>query len=596
MLLHRLFTGQRVAQQLVEALRPWPWGLPILALLGIATSLSEGLGIGMLIPFLHVATGQAEFGQGVIGRIAAAIPPDRQLPLLGAAIVALVALRTLMLYLNVVLSNWLNGHVSRSLRQRMFRIVLERGHIFIKHHQSGDLLNVMDSQVWRYSDALSALFTYVVSVSTMLVFGLLLMLLSWQLTLGIAAAVGGTALVTRAINRRVSRLSEQALTTNSAVLDRLIELLGNARTISAFGNERRERARFDAATESLRLAFLRMEKANGIGPALVEFLYTPLLIGAVVAAVATGVALPVIFAFLLLVYRLQPHVRNFEASRVQLATADAAVTAISDLLAQEPVSDQRGGAPFHRLEQGIVFDNLSFRFMAGEPVLDALSFTIRPGQVTAIVGPSGAGKSTIFNLLLGLIQPTGGGIRIDGLDLRDLDLDDWRAALALAGQDADLFAGTIGDNIAYGAPGCTADEAALWDAARQASADGFIRLLPQGMDTLVGPQGSKLSGGQRQRIGLARALIRKPNILLLDEATNALDGLSETIVNDALAALSGNTTIIIIAHRLSTIERADQILVLDHGGVGEAAPPHLLRAAGGAFARLHGRERQVAQQ
>ena len=562
-------TGYDSARRLVAMLRDWPWALPLLALLGIAASLSEGLGIGLLIPFLHLATGHA-FPDSELARQVIDIVPDKhRLLVFGLAIVAMVAARTVLLYANVVFSSWLNGKVSRDLRRRMFRQVLDLGHVYVSGRPSGDLLNVLDSQVWRFGDALTALFTYVVSVSTVMIFGILLLLLSWQLAAGIAIAVLCTALMTRLLNARVNRLSEQGLTANAAVLDHIAELLNGARTIIAFGQEKREAARFDAATERLRLAFLGLEKANGVAPALIEFLYTPLLIGAIIVAIHAGVALPILFAFLLLVYRLQPHVRNLEYSRVQLAGAGPVLASIDHLLTRVPHRPLQPGQPFHGLRDAIRFDGVSFRYdgRPGPPVLNDVHFEVKRGSVTAIVGPSGAGKSTLFNLILRLVEPRSGSILVDGVPLSHIDIDDWRAHIALAGQDVELFSGTVAENIAYGAPDADASDAAIWSAARRAGADAFIRDLPQGMNTPIGTRGATLSGGQRQRIGLARAMIRRPQILLLDEATNALDGESEAIVQKAMAELAGEVTIIIIAHRLSTCAQANCVLSLANGRV-----------------------------
>jgi subfamily B ATP-binding cassette protein MsbA len=203
--------------------------------------------------------------------------------------------------------------------------------------------------------------------------------------------------------------------------------------------------------------------------------------------------------------------------------------------------------------------------------------------MTAIVGVSGAGKTTLSNLLFRFHDPQSGQITVDGVPLTEIDLSWWRRQLSIAGQDADLISGTIRDNIAYGLSEVAADR--VVDAARKASAHAFISALPMGYDTRVGERGILLSGGQRQRIGLARALIRESGILVLDEATNSLDSMTEAEVLASLEALHG-TTVIVIAHRLSTTRMADQIVVLSGGRVVESGTPAVLYQEDGLFSKM----------
>jgi subfamily B ATP-binding cassette protein MsbA len=221
-----------------------------------------------------------------------------------------------------------------------------------------------------------------------------------------------------------------------------------------------------------------------------------------------------------------------------------------------------------------------------------VSLEIRRGEITAIVGPSGAGKSTLINLLFRLYDPVRGTILVDDVPLSELELAGWRTRLAMAGQDAELLTGTVFENIAYGNP--SADRAAIAAAAKQADAHGFIERLPCGYETRVGERGLRLSGGQRQRIGLARALVRKPDILVLDEATNSMDSISERVVQDVLKRLRGSVTIIVIAHRLSTVDAADQVIVLHEGQVVEWGRPDDLLCRGGHFLRLFEPQRSAA--
>jgi ABC-type multidrug transport system fused ATPase/permease subunit len=238
----------------------------------------------------------------------------------------------------------------------------------------------------------------------------------------------------------------------------------------------------------------------------------------------------------------------------------------------------------------IRLENVRFRYDEAESdVLRGLSLDIPVGATTAIVGPSGAGKSTLIDLLGRFRDPTAGRILVDGADLRELDLAAWRARLSIMSQDVFLFDASVRENVLYGRPEATEGE--LMEAARIAHADAFIAALPQGWDTRVGDRGGRLSGGQRQRIALARAILRDPELFLLDEATNALDAETERAFQDALAAFGHGRTMVVVAHRLSTIEAADQIVLVDAGVVVESGAFAELVARRGRFWRLYEAQR-----
>jgi subfamily B ATP-binding cassette protein MsbA len=300
---------------------------------------------------------------------------------------------------------------------------------------------------------------------------------------------------------------------------------------------------------------------------------------------AGDVSVLLVFAFVL--YRVQPRIKDFDAARVRLA---ALSTSVEEVLSFLNTDDKQyvtsGNISQMTLDQDIVFDCVSFQYdPRDEPALTEASFRILAGRTTAFVGPSGGGKSTVMKLLLRFHDPTDGRIIVDGHSLPEFDLDFWRSQIALVSQDVYLFNATVRENIAYGRLDAPLDE--ITEAARKADAHDFIDRLPNKYDTVLGHHGLRLSGGQQQRITLARAIIRNPRILILDEATNALDSISEQWVQETLDKLRENRTVVMIAHRLSTIERADQIIVLEKGRVRECGTlPELVKAEG-LFAKLY---------
>ncbi len=255
-------------------------------------------------------------------------------------------------------------------------------------------------------------------------------------------------------------------------------------------------------------------------------------------------------------------------------------------LIEVPIRTRSGSRalPIDQVKGELRFENLSFAYANGAEVLHEINLHIAPGETIAVVGQTGSGKSTLMKLLLRFYAPTSGSIKIDGIDLTELNIPDLRAAFGLVSQDVFLFHGSVADNIAYGRPGATASE--IEAAARAAEAHDFIQQLPQGYDTVVGERGQKLSGGQRQRVSIARAVLKDPPVLILDEATSAVDNETEAAIQRSMQVITQGRTTLVVAHRLSTIVKADRIYVLDQGRVAEQGSHTELIAANGLYAAL----------
>jgi ABC-type multidrug transport system fused ATPase/permease subunit len=275
-----------------------------------------------------------------------------------------------------------------------------------------------------------------------------------------------------------------------------------------------------------------------------------------------------------LLYRLQPHIRQFEANRITLASMGPTLEAVNDVLSSLDASTVRGRTErFKGFNDEIRFDKVSFSYPgAAAPSIVSASFSIPKGSRTAICGASGAGKTTVINLLLGLYTPSEGAVRIDGRSIQDIECRDWLANTAIAGQDVELFEASIRENILIARP--DAHDADLAWSARLAGIHEFITRLPGGYSTGIGERGLNLSGGQRQRIALARAFLRKPALLILDEATNAIDIPLEANIHQNVLAMMESGTAIYITHRLADVAGIDHVIELNAGRVVYAGPPH----------------------
>ncbi len=271
----------------------------------------------------------------------------------------------------------------------------------------------------------------------------------------------------------------------------------------------------------------------------------------------------------------------------QISTGFEAIRSVGEVLECPDLEQNQSKPAVTQVKGDFRFERVGYTYPhQTHPALHNISLTVSPGQTVALVGPSGAGKSTLINLVIGFLRPTEGAIYLDGQDMNDLDLRTYRRWVSVVSQDTILFEGTVRDNVLYGTDGV--EETRLHRALEDANADEFIRRLPQGLDTPIGENGAKLSGGQRQRLTIARALIRDPSVLILDEATASLDTASEALIQSALQGLMAGRTTFVVAHRLSTIRRADQIVVLNQGQIVEVGTHPELLEAEGLYANLHG--------
>ena len=580
--------------KVLPLLKLYPWAIPIIIVLGSLSSLLEGLGISLFIPLLQNLDLNSQQSNGenplisFLNRIFINVSPEDRILIIALCILASILLKNCLVYSNNVLVAWLNSRISHRLRSGIFQQLLSISYSFLERSEPGKLMNTLASETWRTSQAIAVFIGLLVNICTISVFVILLLLISWQLTLLVAVCMILISIIIQLATRRVKKLGQQAVEVNSVQAMRIWEGLGAMKLIRSFNQEAYEQKRFDQASEKVRSTFFKLDVFSGIVGPLSEVLSAFLLLGILaIALTQTQTSLPTLLTFVFILYRLQPQVKQLDGARVSLGSL---ISAVEDVLYLLNRSDKpyihSGEIPFSSLQQAISLEAVTFHYNSEEkPALQDISICIPKGTTTALVGPSGAGKSTLIGLICRLYEVSEGEIYVDGCPLRSLNLSDWRNQIAIVSQDVYIFNATVQENIAYGRLDATKDE--IVAAAKLANAHEFITQLPHEYDTKVGDRGLRLSGGQRQRIALARAIIRNPEILILDEATNALDSISEQLIQEALNTLSQNRTVIVIAHRLSTIEQADQIIVLQEGRVIEQGTlQHLLRLDG-LFAQMY---------
>lgn len=568
-------------------LRVQPWVLSVMVTLGVLTALSEGLSISCFIPLVQSTMGIQN--GGITGRIAAlfqGIPAERRFLWIGLSIFGLVALKNVLSYSYFLLSQWVNTSIGHRLRCGIVHQLLSVDQSYLDTHDAGKLLNTLATETWRFSSACAVLAGMIINVCTTLIFTILLVLISWKLTLIIGCLLLVISKVIQHLTRQGKRLSTQVTAANEKLAQRMLETLEGLSLIRTFGRESHEGRRFQAVSREVSKALLKLDRTSGLVQPLSEVLTMSLLLG-ILLAMRTPGQMVMSMTFLVLLYRLQPRIKQLDTDRVALETFSASIEEVRSLLDESDKPYLRSGTRMPAsIEKEIIFESVSFCYASGKSAaLNEVTCSIYIGQTTALVGPSGAGKSSLISLICRFYDPSSGYVLIDGVPLPELNLAWWRNQIAVVSQNVYLFNASVAENITYGKLDATREE--VIEAARRAHALEFIDELPEGLETVVGDRGIRLSGGQRQRLALARAFIRSPQILVLDEATNSLDLISEQVVQDALEEFGRNRTVLIIAHRISTIEHADKVIVLDAGRVVESGTVPQLLAKGGLFSHFY---------
>jgi subfamily B ATP-binding cassette protein MsbA len=393
---------------------------------------------------------------------------------------------------------------------------------------------------------------------------------NWMLTLVAVLPVPLTILTTHKLGNRLNRLIADVQQRMADLSARLQEALTGVKTIKAYGQEERENRRIDGVLTDLNPVLVKASVTSSLGVNLAQFINMtgPIVVLAWgVFLVATGeMLLGQLIAFYILLTYLYSPVRGLAETHIQVKSAMASAERVFEYLDISPEIREVGTPVNLEAVRGeIRLSDVSFRYKPSGFGIDNLSLVVRSNETIGLVGPSGSGKTTIINLIMRFFDPQAGKVTLDGIDLRELSIKSLRSRMALVEQDPLIFHMSVRDNIAFGHPEATDNE--VEDAAKAANIHDYIISLPDGYQTMIGERGVTISGGERQRLCLARAIVKNPSILILDEATSSLDSNSEQLIQASLRAILADKTAIVIAHRLATIQHVDRIVTLDSGRI-----------------------------
>jgi subfamily B ATP-binding cassette protein MsbA len=570
----------------------------------LAAACFEGFSIGLLIPFLQSISNDAGTGfmtgiEWVDSTLLGIGQPtlQRVYRICGMILVA-TWLRTVFAYLKHFYAFKSRSLIIEDLRIRIVDQLRTVALKFYSTTKSGEILNTLTNELLRVSHAYQLVMSFIGSVLLLAVYLVVIFWISWELSLIVVVSFG---LLWFSMTRFISQIrssGESVTEASGHFTSTVTEFINGMRTVVAYNMQDYERNRLEEAAHDFAQSNINTHRKSlavqPISQAVVGTVLVAIIVLATQFLVLPGkLEMAFLLTFLFALFRLVPLVHMMNNYRGEWAKLNAAVDNVANLLQSDDKPYLVGGEqPTPALQRAITYHSVDFAYTDEEPILKNINLRLEAGKMTAIVGASGAGKSTLVDLIPRFYDPNKGYVAWDGIDIRSFEKQTLRNRVGTVSQSTFIFNDTVTANIRYGRQDATLDE--VREAAWLANALDFVEAMPDGFDTVLGDRGVRLSGGQRQRIAIARALLRDPEVLILDEATSSLDTVSEKLVQQSLERLMEGRTVIAIAHRLSTIENADWVIVLEDGEVVEQGPYEELLALEGHLWTYHNLQFQKA--
>ena len=482
--------------------------------------------------------------------------------------------------------------VVRDMRRELYNKILTLPLGFFSQERKGDIIARMSGDINEVESSIMSTLDMLLKNPILIIFYMgTLIITSWQLTVFTIVVAPLLIWLMSALGRTLKKKSLQAQALWSDTMSQLEETLGGLRVIKAFVAEDKMQTRFNNVTEAVKKKTGRVATRQALAHPMSEFLGTVLIAivlgfgGAIILSEKAWFDAPTFIFYMVILYSVINPLKDFAKAGYNIPKGMASMERVNKILETESsIKEAPNASDVTGFNDEITFSNVSFSYDEDRKILDDINLTVKKGTTVAIVGESGAGKSTLVDLIPRFYDVTGGSIKIDGTDIRDMKIHSLRSLMGNVNQEPILFNDTIFNNIAFGVEGATMEQ--MIAAAKIANAHDFIMEKEDGYNTNIGDRGMRLSGGQRQRLSIARAILKNPPILILDEATASLDTESEKLVQEALDRLMSTRTTIAIAHRLSTIKNSDEIIVMHEGHIVERGKHEELLALNGYYKKL----------
>ena len=565
-------------RRVLELIRPYA-GLVVLtlvlAVVTVVTTLLAPVISGKAVDHI-IGPGQVDFGG--VGKLA-------------IAMAGTVACTAVSQWLMNVVNNRITFHVVRDMRVRAFEQLEQLPLKYMDAHRPGDAISRITTDVEQFSDGLLLGFTQLFA-GILTICGTLgvMLFIEWRIALVVVALTPLSIFVARFIATHTYSMFKVQSETRAELTSLVDELVGNEHLVRAFGYESRAEERFDKINLDLQSCGVRAVFFSSMTNPCTRFVnalvYAAVGVLGAFAAIAGGITVGDLSVFLNYANQYTKPFNDISDVMTEFQNALACAQRVFDFIDETPIlPDAPDAVELPHGAGAVEFEHVKFRYVPDVPLIEDMNLKVEPGQRIALVGPTGCGKTTLVNLLMRFYEINGGTLRLDGHPIDTVTRDSLRGNLGMVLQETWLKAGTIAENIAYGKPDATREE--IIAAAKKARAHSFICRLPNGYDTEVAEDGGNISQGQRQLLCIARVMLRRPPILILDEATSSIDTRTEVLVQDAFEELMKGRTSFIVAHRLSTIKNADQILVMKDGNIIERGTHDELLDRGGFYAKLY---------